>query len=490
MPNKTKHRIRRNIKKSTKKQYNNKRKTIRKNHGGRYIDSGAYGHVYAEPRLLCDDEELSILRDKDSAPYKEVSKIFSDNDEALKEYTAVEHLKNIISEEDLLELHKYCVFPIRQCIVKENILRNAPYNSEMWRKNKKNEYNSRILNRDGGLNGYEDMITYAQGGDNLEEIFNEISNENDCIVCLTKLLSILKGIQILQKYNIIHGDLKSPNCIEIDNTFKMIDMAEAKEILSSNNSNNLPTAFGYYTLPSISVYTVFFDDKQMNELNVEPDQKFKIDQSILKRLYIIHKNFNDSQFYTTINSELRECFRDIDIGFDQDTLTKIRDIGNELISQKTFGIIDSIENDYDEFNDMLKIIRHIHDNGMDNSKIGSMNAFFAKFNTIFTSFESEEEMKLDLFKRIDIYSFGIMVLYVIKQYIVLIRKSKSVTYAKLDYIRELYIFVNICCNQREHVVNINELVILYDGILKIISKVQREQTNNIMSLFRRFFYYN
>ena len=139
---------------------------------------------------------------------------------------------------------------------------------------------------------------------------------------------------------------------------------------------------------------------------------------------------------------------------------------------------------------MLKIIRHIHDNGMDNSKIGSMNAFFAKFNTIFTSFESEEEMKLDLFKRIDIYSFGIMVLCVIKQYIVLIRKSKSVTYAKLDYIHELYIFVNICCNQREHVVNINDLVILYDGILQFISKVQREQTNNIMSLFRRFFYYN
>ena len=80
----------------------------------------------------------------------------------------------------------------------------------------------------------------------------------------------------------------------------------------------------------------------MNKLNVEPDQKFKIDQSILKRLYIDHNNFNDSQFYTTINSELRVCFRDIDIGFDQDTLTKIRDIGNELISQKTFGIIDSI----------------------------------------------------------------------------------------------------------------------------------------------------
>ena len=194
MPNKTKHRIRRNIKKSTK------RKTIRKNRGGRYINSGTYGHVYAEPRLLCDDEDLSILKDEESAPYKEVSKIFSDKDEAIKEYTSVEDLKTIMNEEDYDELKNYCVLPIRQCIVKENIVRNKPYNTETWRKNAKNQYNPRILNRDGGLNGYEDMITYTQGGDNLFEIFDEIRNEDHCIDCLTKLLSVLKGIQILQKY--------------------------------------------------------------------------------------------------------------------------------------------------------------------------------------------------------------------------------------------------------------------------------------------------
>jgi hypothetical protein len=76
MPNKTKHRNRKNIKKSTIKKCNNKRKTKRRNRGGRYINSGTYGDVYGEPRLLCNDEELSILVDEHSAPYKEVSKIF------------------------------------------------------------------------------------------------------------------------------------------------------------------------------------------------------------------------------------------------------------------------------------------------------------------------------------------------------------------------------------------------------------------------------
>lgn len=495
MPNKTKYRNRRNAKKSTRRKVNKrntKRKTIRKNRGGRYISSGTYGDVYAEPRLLCKDEDLSILDDKHSAPYKEVSKIFSDKNEAKKEYTSVKHLKTIMKKEDYIELQKYCVLPIRQCIVKENIVRNAPYNTETWRKNIKNEYHKQILNRDGGLNGYEDMITYTQGGDNLYEIFNKIRNEDDCIDCLTKLSSILKGIQILQKYDIIHGDLKSPNCIEIDNTFKIIDMADVKDINESTNSNNLPTAFGYYTWPSISVYTLFFDDNIMNKLNelsIKPEQNFILDQQLLKLLYISQQEFNNMNYSQNINTHLRECFRDINIGFNKADLQKIRDIGNELIAQKTFGIIDSIENDYNAKEDTLKIIRHIDGNGRDNSKTESMNAFFDKFNTIFSSFDSEEELKLDLFKRIDIYSFGIMVLYVIKKFIVCLSgKKEQIIQDRLDYIYDLYHFVNVCCCQYEKVVNIDDLVFAYDAILDFIYYVE-ENNVNILNAFSELPYH-
>jgi hypothetical protein len=81
MPNKTKYRNRRNAKKSTRRKVNKrntKRKTKRRNRGGRYINSGTYGDVYGEPRLLCNDEDISILIDEKSEPYKEVSKIFSE----------------------------------------------------------------------------------------------------------------------------------------------------------------------------------------------------------------------------------------------------------------------------------------------------------------------------------------------------------------------------------------------------------------------------
>jgi hypothetical protein len=147
------------------------------------------------------------------------------------------------------------------------------------------------------------------------------------------------------------------------------------------------------------------------------------------------------------------------------------------MKQKTFGIIDTIENEYNAERDKTKIINHIY--GSDNSKEESMNAFFAKFNTIFSSFDSEEELKLDLFKRIDIYSFGIMVLYVIKKYIGCLY-GKRVIKEKLDYIYYLYHFVYLCCYQNERVANIDNLVVAYNAILLFIYKVKELDVNNIV----------
>ena len=63
-----------------------------------------------------------------------------------------------------------------------------------------------------------------------------------------------------------------------------------------------------------------------------------------------------------------------------------------------------------------------------------------------------------------------MVLYVIKKYIVRLRKSNDITNAKLDYILRLYKFVNSCCYQDERVANINHLVDEYKLILESINR--------------------
>jgi glycine/serine hydroxymethyltransferase len=84
---------------------NKKRKTkkVRKNmkRGGEYIDSGTYGAVYANPRLLCEGENGMTPNIND-----EVSKIFEDDESAEKENNNVEKLKTFLQERGILEEFK------------------------------------------------------------------------------------------------------------------------------------------------------------------------------------------------------------------------------------------------------------------------------------------------------------------------------------------------------------------------------------------------
>jgi hypothetical protein len=48
----------------------------------------------------------------------------------------------------------------------------------------------------------------------------------------------------------------------------------------------------------------------------------------------------------------------------------------------------------------------------------------------------------------------------------------SIIQDRLDYIYDLYHFVNVCCYQYEKVVSIDDLVFAYDAILDFISNVE------------------
>jgi hypothetical protein len=127
---------------------NKKRKTkkVRKNmkKGGEYIDSGSYGAVYANPRLLCQGENGMTPNIND-----EVSKIFEDDESAEKENNNVEKLKTFLQERGILEEFKnYAIIPERICNLNRASLIEPPYNTDEWKKNKINEYYYSILNED------------------------------------------------------------------------------------------------------------------------------------------------------------------------------------------------------------------------------------------------------------------------------------------------------------------------------------------------------
>ena len=60
-------------------------------------------------------------------------------------------------------------------------------------------------------------------------------------------------------YDIIHGDIKDKNTIAIDGTFKIIDMADARSIIETNDVKEMKHAYMYFTWPSYIAWTDIFD---------------------------------------------------------------------------------------------------------------------------------------------------------------------------------------------------------------------------------------
>jgi serine/threonine protein kinase len=415
-----------------------KRAGIKK--GGLFIKKGTYGSVYSKPRMLCQGETIDT-----QGINSEVSKIFEDDDAAISEITNTNKLNSL----GLPDLEKYAIIPKKICDIDRNSLNETPYNTEKWKQNKNGQYNSSVLNDTidvpteirvtddkeefiGYIKAYNKLIISDEGGDDLYEIIKKIQNYDDFKSFLQKLTSIGKGIQLLQNNGLIHGDIKVENCIEHEDTFKIIDLSDVRNIKTTKNPAAMPIAFGYNIWPITAFYTYLFHKgvvfKNMNDINMI------ITEEQIEENYTKKKVFNDdARIY------LFEFFSNAfkihgGVGYTPTQIEKIAKIRNTLQSQKIV-----------KYDQLERIIIH--------------------FNKIFTNaFNDIDEFKMDLFKRIDIYSFGIMILYCIKQYLNSARnptRNESVN----EKIVKLYEIVFDCCYQKERVADINIIIETYKDIV-------------------------
>lgn len=94
-----------------------KPKKTRKQKAGAYLGEGAFGIVFSEPRIPCENEKVGEL------PENEVSKIFlrraleSAHDEASLRRRFSD---SGWSESEIERLRKYAIIPSRLCQVKKN----------------------------------------------------------------------------------------------------------------------------------------------------------------------------------------------------------------------------------------------------------------------------------------------------------------------------------------------------------------------------------
>jgi len=418
--------------------------------GGKLFGKGTFGTVYGEPRMLCEGETSKTPNIEN-----EVSKIYEEDKDAEEEMKVNERLLTKMSEEDLTELKKYSVLPKKQCDLNVSYVDRPPYRRMDWRMTDGNIGAEEIfISERSERNGYNKMVIFDKGGEELGKIFSKIKSEKSFKDCLIKLISIGKGIQILQNAGFIHGDIKDSNSIEENGTFKLIDMADVREISTSNDSKAMPTAFGYYTWPSISSYTLFFDKRTPRtpaDINMTP--------RILGNLYKEQKQYNEVMYKDYITSYLIFPFQIKTVnGFTMTQLMEINKLVKDLYLQKALGATKkpiSIDS-YNEF------VQKLSDPSIADNDVSD---FLDKYNTIFQGFATVSEAKMDLFKRIDIYSFGMLILLCVGSY--LKHKNKSLIDEEIrELMMKLYAFVYKCCNQTERVVDINEIIDEYQSIVK------------------------
>jgi serine/threonine protein kinase len=351
--NKTKGRFNKTKGKNRKNNTKKIKKVLQK--AGKILGEGSYGEVYGDPRIKCSDENDDDAENKDY--YATVSKVFEEIETRDHEFAAAK-FEDILGEE-------YFVFPMKKCNTTTDKLKK---DDDFVKKHGKT-----------GDKEWTYMITYPKAYSDLHYEFKHLSNYtgdyNSILEWLANALPninrIGEGIQLLQYNNFIHGDIKLSNCLfMLDGKYKIGDI---DTIANINNINDdwfpkfpQPRGFGYHIWPLISIFCQMSDFKNIDNPKIVGYYEYKINEEF---------NKNGLELLHYLNAKIIVSVREI-FSNDSDNINK---------------------------NTIIDTITSIHYDKI----ITEPNVYFAPWVEYFKSVENPI---LDLYKRIDVYSFGIFLL--------------------------------------------------------------------------------
>lgn len=427
-----------------------------KQKGGKVFGKGSYGTVFGIPRIPCITEGY-----EDISNVKEVSKIFNKYEDAYDEYDIVDRLDRLLGD-DKDKASNFFVLPLDLCVVNPVELQvNDIYKDDSWSMyNGKKLYDTYFTEDEKGEITIPQQVIYEEADNSLYNIAGNIKDPLDFEDFVRKLFNICKGVQLLQNKGLIHGDLKLDNAVSIDKQFKMIDIGDINSMKTMTEmTNNMPGGFEYYSWPSIVAWLSYFDTRYLEQIQEEDVREhfFNDGRRIMTNVGILYL-INLASDYSARN--IREYIPRESI-LSRINAKDISDDIKKLIHQVNIMILDD---KLFKYPNMVKTY-YSYSSLISALETNPTLPQISKYNEIMSSFDNDEELKVDLLKRVDIYSLGIMIQGSI---IRLLFNYKD----KLDEDEEqlLINFLDLvidCCEQRERAADINEITRKWAKILDI-----------------------
>lgn len=423
------------LRKTRRRQSHTKRKTTVKESqrkskkvGGLVLGKGSFSTAYTNPRIPCDyDKPQSMTNDNIVSLLFNGETVKSADDNAYKARAVYARLESVFM--DLDRLRQFLVLPLHICNKHPNYLTTRPYNTPTWNA----DLHGNIPKYSSATAFSNQIVLYPRGDMDLAQLFLTVTNDN-LTIFIVGLGNILDGIRVLQANDFIHGDIKSANCVYIDRTFKLIDLDTVLHIPEIHNAPNYFEQYDYFVQPPIVRYyeVIFRSFASYDELIIGIKHRTQTTKLSGQNVYFKYKkHFIEQAFNVSVT--------DTDI-FDQGE--SIKELRDDIVAQ-LIG----------ENNELLFIrICNAYNNGGVFDMVG---------------------LRIDLFKRLDIYAFGIMLLELITVYInknmVELKANPVKINVRINRIKrfllKLYDLIRICCVQNETVVSIELVVNMFSSIV-------------------------
>ena len=445
------------VKKSTRKIKSHKksskrskthRRTRKSHYGGKVMGRGAFGTVFAEPRIPCERENADEV-----AANNEVSKVFSNDYSAAKEYSVLKRLERVFGPDYKNILEPYVILPSKICDTNTRELdRRHRYREPKWSEYYGQDLYESYFGRERDEPAYKQII-YPKANNSVQEPTESIKKIDDLVTHFRKLYNVCKGIELLQTNGMVHGDLKFTNVVEVDDVYKIIDMADVESIDKYEDIVKFLQTYEYFTWPTIVAWLIYIGNKYNSnpELrNYSTDGKYEINNAVLLKAYDSAVGFNDSNLVNLTG--LTTVIQKYEGRFDEEIDALISEFNDIMISQKVFTPVSIREEigrlSFPEFMKLLK--KELREN----LNSGKEPEVVTLYNEIVRSFSTIDEIREDLLKRVDIYSLGIMIIQGINHYLM---ENVELDYEKQLIIKAMVGIAKMCCVQNERVVDITDV---------------------------------